>query len=144
MDLEIVTAALRFPDTLVIEADGDVYAICDPDGTYEERPRHGFATIVTSDAHDTASDLDRPGVYRLNLGLPRERAEEVVDASAEHDLTALDVLMPHPVYGAYGFVCVLNPDRTWPQVQGLIDEAHAHAAAREGARRPRRTSSRED
>ncbi|MEJ2863943.1 DUF6194 family protein [Actinomycetospora flava] len=140
MDLETVTAALRFPDTLIIEADGDVYAICDPDGTYEQRPRNGWATVVTSDAHDTASDLGRPGVFRLNLGLLRERAAEVVGGRTdptEHDLTALDVLMPHPVYGAYGFVCVLTPDQTWPQVQELIDEAHAHAVAREGARRPR-------
>lgn len=144
MDLETVTAALRFPDTLIIEADGDVYAICDPDGTYEHRPRHGWATVVTSDAHDTASDLGRPGVFRLNLGLSRERASEVVGGRTDpagHDLTALDVLMPHPVYGTHGFVCVLNPDRTWPQVSALIDEAHAHAAAREGARRPRRDGS---
>ncbi|MEJ2885229.1 DUF6194 family protein [Actinomycetospora aeridis] len=141
MDLATVTSALRYPDTLILEADGDVYAICDPDGTYEQRPRNGWATVVTSDAHDAASDLSRPGVYRLNIGLPPDRAAEVVGGrtdSAEHDLTALDVLMPHPVYGEYGFVCVLNPDTTWPEVAGLLDEAHAHAAAREGARRPRK------
>lgn len=67
-------------------------------------------------------------MFRLNLGLPRERAHEVVDAEAVHDLTALDVLLPHPVYGRLGWVCVLNPDRTWPTVRALIDEAHAHAA----------------
>lgn len=129
MDPDTVTAVLAaFPGTLIIRADGDVYAVHDPDGTYEQRPRHGWATVVSSDAHDSASDLDRPGVFRLNLGLPRERAHEVVDAEAVHDLTALDVLLPHPVYGRLGWVCVLNPDRTWPTVRALIDEAHAHAA----------------
>lgn len=134
MDPDTVTAVLAaYPGTLIIEADGDVYAVHDPDGTYARRPRNGWATIVTSDAHDTASDLERPGVFRLNLGLPRDRAAEVVDGGAEHDLTALDVLLPHPVYGRFGWVCVLNPERTWPTVRGLIDEAHAHAARHDRA-----------
>ncbi|MHC1563640.1 DUF6194 family protein, partial [Actinomycetospora sp. C-140] len=128
---EIVTLLAAQPGTLIVEANGDVFAVHDPDGTYAERPRNGWATLVTSDAHDTASDLDRPGVFRLNLGLPRARQAEVLDGRtdpAEHDLTARDVLMPHPVYGRLGWVCVLNPESTWPTVRGLIDEAHAHAA----------------
>jgi hypothetical protein len=39
----------------------------------------------------------------------------------------LDVLFPHPVYGGQHWLCVLNPDRTWPTVQGLLTEAHAFA-----------------
>jgi hypothetical protein len=140
MDLESLTALLAgFPGTLIVRGGGDVYAIHDPDGTYEERPRNGWATIVTSDAHDTASQLDRAGIgYRLNIGLPRERSAEVVDAAAEHDLTAVDVLMPHPVYAGLGWICVIDPDTTWTAVRGLLAEAHAHAAGREAARRPRR------
>lgn len=141
MDIESLTALLAgFPGTLTVRGGGDVYAIHDPDGTYEERPRHGWATVVTSDAHDEASHLDRPGVgYRLNIGLPRERRDEVVDAAGEHDLTAVDVLMPHPVYASLGWVCVIDPDTTWPVVRGLLAEAHEHAARREAARRPRRS-----
>jgi hypothetical protein len=128
VDFESVRDTLAaFPDTLIIEAGGDVYAVYDPDHDYEERPRNGWATVVTSDAHDSASDLDRPGVYRLNLGLPRDRFREVVDPAAEHDPTALDTLFPHPVYGRLNWVSVLNPDRTWPLARQLLADAHAFA-----------------
>jgi hypothetical protein len=45
----------------------------------------------------------------------------------------------HPVYAGLGWVCVIDPDTTWPVVRGLLAEAHEHAARREAARRPRRT-----
>jgi Family of unknown function (DUF6194) len=128
VDFDTVRAALgSFPGTRIIDAGGDVYAVYDPDHDYEQRPRNGWATIVASDAHDSASDLDRPGVYRLNLGLPRSRFRELIDPAAAHDTTAIDVLLPHPVYGGQNWVCVLNPDRTWPTVQRLLAEAHAFA-----------------
>jgi hypothetical protein len=126
VDLSTVRDTLAaFPGTLIVEADGDVYAIHDPDGDYEQNPRHGWATVMTSDAYDSASDLSRPGVYRLNFGLPRARFRELLDPALEHDPTALDVLLPHPVYGGQNWACVLNPDRTWPQVRELLAEAHA-------------------
>src|SRR5215211_2914177 len=28
-----------------------------------------FATLVTNDEHDTVSDLNRPGVFRVNIGM---------------------------------------------------------------------------
>ena len=128
--------------TLIVDAGGDLFAIHDPDGTYPQRSRQGWATVVN--AHDSASDLDRPGVDRLNIGLPRARFRALVDPAAEHDLTALDVLLPHPVYAGYHWVCVLNPERTWPAVRQLLAEAHAFAvrkhdnAARRRSHRRRR------
>jgi len=128
MDFEQVRAVVgAYPATRLVDADGDVFAIYDPDGDYEQRPRQGWATIVTSDAYDTASDLGRPGVFRLNIGLPKARFAALFDAGATHDTTALDVVMPHPVYAGYHWVCVLNPDETWPEVHRLLDEAHAFA-----------------
>ena len=118
---------VSFPDTLIVEAGGDLYAIHDPDGDYEQNPRQGWATVMTSDAYDSASDLDRPGVFRLNIGLPRDRFRELVDPAAEFDTTALDSLFPHPVYGTMNWVSVLNPDRTWPLARQLLAEAHAFA-----------------
>lgn len=142
MDIETIRDVLAaYPDTLIIDADGDLFAIHDPDGDYAERPRQGWATLVTSDAHDSASDLDRPGIFRLNIGLSKARFQELVDPDADHDLTATDVLMPHPVYGGYHWVCVLNPDRTWPSVRQLLTEAHTFAVRKHdnASRRRNRT-----
>ncbi|ANY06591.1 DUF6194 family protein [Pseudonocardia sp. HH130630-07] len=140
MDFDEITAVLAaYPGTRLIEAAGDAYAIHDPDHDYEQRPRQGWATVVASDAHDTASDLDHPGRYRLNIGLPKARFAELFPGGTDHDPAAADVLFPHPVYGAYHWVAVITPDTTWPQVRGLLDEAHAFAVRRHAnaARRER-------
>jgi hypothetical protein len=93
-----------------------------------------IATIVTTDDHDQASDLSRPGVYRLNIGLGRTTFRRLFPANAtvEHDYTALDGLMPHPVYGAQNWVCVLNPaEKTFEDVlKPLLDEAYELEKAR--------------
>lgn len=139
MDFEALRAVVAaYSDTRMIEADGDVFAIHDPDGDYEQRPRQGWATIVNSDVNDTASDLDRPGVYRLNIGLPKTRYQELFGVEVDHDTTALDVVMPHPVYAGYHWVCVLNPEATWPQVRQLLDEAHGFAVRKHENAKSRR------
>src|SRR3954464_10404025 len=59
-----------------------------------------FATIVTTDEHDmgTPSDLARPGVFRLNIGVGKATFERLVGSIREPDYTALDTVLPHPVY----------------------------------------------
>src|SRR5919201_1444819 len=49
---------------------GDSFFFYDPDGKPSAR-RMPFATIVTKDydGFDTASNLNRPGVFRLNIGV---------------------------------------------------------------------------
>jgi hypothetical protein len=114
--------------TRILEAHGDVFALYDPAGDLPPERQHPWATIVTSDnPYDATSHLDRPDVFRLNLGLPKARFRELVDPAADHDPTAFDVLFPHPVYGGLHWLCVLNPDRSWPVVRGLLTEAHAFA-----------------
>src|SRR5436305_1510122 len=78
-----------------------------------------FATITATDENDTASDLSRPGVFRLNVGVSKQTFQSLfADADAEYDFTALDRLMPHPVYGKMYWVCVLNPsDATFETVK---------------------------
>src|SRR5690242_13912002 len=62
-----------------------------------------FATLATADnAYDRVSDLDRPGVFRLNIGVAKPTFQALfgtgkVDVS-HYDLTALDTIMPHPDY----------------------------------------------
>ena len=71
-----------------------------------------FATIVQSDyeGFDVLSDLARPGVFRVNIGVGRERFEELIGyAPAAHerrreesDYAELDRLLPHPAYASQG------------------------------------------
>lgn len=137
MDIgQIRDALAAHPGTRLLEANGDVFAVYDPYGDLPPQRQLPWATIVTSDTYDTASRLDRPGVFRLNLGLPRARFQELIDPAHEYDMTALDVLLPHPVYAGQHWVCVLNPRQTWPVVRGLLDEAAAFAVRKyDNARR---------
>lgn len=116
-----------FPGTRVMEANGDVFFIHDPDRDLPDERCIPWATLVTSDAYDTASDLDRTGVFRLSIGLSKSGFGELFSVAGEHDTCALDVLVPHPVYGSQYWVCVLNPDTTWPSACGLLGQAHALA-----------------
>lgn len=110
------------PGTTVVDAGGDSYFFTDP------KQMHPYATLVTSDAHDQASDLARPGVFRLNIGVSKEEFRSLFGAGGGEgqDFTALDRLMPHPVYGKMYWVCVLNPGaQTSETVRGLLAEAYA-------------------
>lgn len=129
----------------------DRFFIHNPDGALPDERKMPFATIVTSDAYDSASDLGREGVYRLNIGLPRDSYRRLFGtppaARADggpldtgHDATVLDVVVPHPVYASQHWVCVLNPrDETFATTVGpLLAEAHDFAA-RKSANRAART-----
>jgi hypothetical protein len=124
-----------FPDVGVTDASGDSYFFTDPEKKFP------FATLVTSDAHDQVSDLSRPGVYRLNVGVSKQTfgnlfGPDRADAGgAGYDFTALDRIMPHPVYGKMYWVCVLNPSaKTFETVKGLLAEAY-EAGMRKRAKR---------
>lgn len=98
-----------------------------------------FATLVAKDSYDKASNLGRPGVFRLNIGVSRETFRGLFPkaGSASCDFAALDTIMPHPVYGSMFWVCVLNPGAgTWEKARPLLDEAHALAEARQSRRTP--------
>lgn len=99
-----------------------------------------FATLAASDNdHDRVSNLDRPGVYRLNIGVGRKTFQSLFGSEGVvpggHDFTAIDRIMPHPEYAAQSFVCVLNPgENSLQTVQDLLAEAHALAAQRHARR----------
>lgn len=142
-----------FPGVQLLADSGDVYFYAGADR------RLPFATLVTGDRHDTVSDLDRPNVFRLNIGVgketfaalfgPRPTATATATAAATdkhrraatgHDFAALDTIMPHPVYGAMHWLCVLNPSpATFERLRPLLAEAHRRAAAREQKLRPATT-----
>ena len=114
------------------EANGDHFFMFRPEVMPEVDRRMPLATIVSGDRYDEASDLDREGVYRLNIGLSKETFRTLFgDGQSEVDHTALGTMMPHPVYGKTYWMCILNPDEeTWERLKPLLEEAYDVAAAR--------------
>lgn len=95
-----------------------------------------FTTIATADNEgDRVSHLDRPGVFRLNIGVSKPTFQALfgtgkVDVSA-YDFTALDTIMPHPDYAAQSWICVLNPsEATFHRLQPWLSEAYDLAVRR--------------
>ena len=118
---------------------GDWFFYYDPEGSETNR-QLPFATVVCSDypGWDTQSQLDREGVYRLNVAVGRTAYERLIghspaahaEHSADYDYTELDVLLPHPIYAVQGWVSILNPGpRTAALAQHLVADAHELAAA---------------
>ena len=133
VDVEVASRESGAPEI----AWGDTFFIYDPQRNLEVARRFPFATIVTRDYgdFDNASKLDRPGIFRLNIGVSKETYSKLFGGDAEYDFTALDQLMPHPVYGRNHFVCVLNPsDSTFEELKPLLKEAYEIAVKRSGPR----------
>ena len=112
---------------IVVAMNASFYFYNPEDGLPKDH-RFPFATLVTTDEHDQFSDLNRPGVFRLNVGVSKQAFQSLFGSASEgHDFTALDRLMPHPVYGKMYWVCVLNPDNTFEAVKPLLAEAYEMA-----------------
>ncbi|MEU6643762.1 DUF6194 family protein [Saccharomonospora sp. NPDC046836] len=140
MDIDQIRQELAsHSGTRLLEAHGDTFAVYDPRGDLPPERQMPWATIVTSDTYDAASNLDRPGVFRLNIGLPRTRFRELVNPAEEYDATAVDALFPHPVYARQNWVGVLNPQQSWPFVRELLDEAYTFAVRKYDNTEQRRT-----
>src|SRR6478609_2770543 len=109
-DPATIVAYIRetYPETDILESGGTWFFSFDP-----ERHFPNYATIVTNNDYDDGSDLDRDGVFRLNLGLSRPTFKRLVggqlDPAAPPDYTALDTLLPHPTYAAQRWISILNP-----------------------------------
>jgi hypothetical protein len=123
-----------FLDVDVVSIDGMRFFSIDP-----EKHWPNFATLVWSDDTDQVSDLSRPGVFRLSMGVNRPTLERVAAAEPKPDYTALDRVVPHPDYARQHWVAILNPsDSTFAEVVvPLLAEAHQRLAAQR-ARHPRR------
>jgi hypothetical protein len=130
--------ATTFPGTDVLTPAegvgvGDTFFIYDPDRDLDDRQRFPYATIVVKNygEFDNRSDLDRAGVFRLNVGIGPATFRPLFDDDDVHDYAALDRLMPHPVYARQSYVCVLNPSvETFEQVKPLLREAYEIAVNR--------------
>ena len=112
---------------------GDAFFFYNPGRELPADHRFPFATIVTKDYgdFDNMSNLDRPGIFRLNIGVSKETYAKLFGDEGEHDFAVLDKLIPHPVYGRNHWVSVLNPsESTFESIKPLLHEAHAIAMKR--------------
>lgn len=127
-----------------VVASGNTFFIYDPERSLPAERKFPFATLVTNDDYDSVSDLNRPGIFRLNIGVGRETylslfaaASDVAESDAAgHDFTALNRLLPHPVYAPQSWVCILNPDDATFRdlVAPLLTEAYQRVAGRHAKR----------
>ncbi|MEO7404294.1 MAG: DUF6194 family protein [Burkholderiales bacterium] len=128
--------AQNLPGVAAVSAPGGTFFFYDPNGDVPAERRFPFATVIINDDYDSASQLSRPGIFRLNIGVSKETCRTMFGElpttlgpngiiETDHDFTALDFLMPHPVYAAQCWVSVLNPDEvTLEEVKRLLDEAY--------------------
>lgn len=89
--------------------------------------------------NDSSSKLNRENVYRVNLGVYKDTFRERFDfipkrpgkggiVDMDYDFSATDQILPHPVYGWMGWICVLNPsEKTFEELKPLIQEAYEYA-----------------
>ncbi len=117
---------------------------------YASERRFPFATLVTDDSNDVASDLERPGVFRLNIGVKRATYKDLFGPQPTfakdggiigtgYDYTALDKLMPHPVCAPMSWLCILSPNvKTFEKdVLPLLREAYEQDVAKHSKREAR-------
>jgi hypothetical protein len=144
---DIIAFVTGLPGVVAVTADeasgapevawGDSFFSYDPDGDTPAEGRMPFATIVTKDydGFDTASNLNRPGVFRLNIAVGRTAFEELLGhppaPSEDADHTAIDTLIPHPVYATQAWVAILNPGPATAELaRSLLTDAHTLAVRR--------------
>lgn len=102
-----------------------------------------FATIKEKDGNnDRASGLNRPGIWRLNMGVSKEafvslfgyppaRPGKGQVVEGLWDFQEADRITPHPVCGWMSWIAVLNPSiETWVRCKLLLLDAHGRAVAR--------------
>ncbi len=84
-------------DAVTIDATGDTFFFYDPDHMIP------FVTLITNDSHDQFSDLNRPSVFRLNIGISKKTYNSLFGSrpipydggnavAGGYDFTALDQL----------------------------------------------------
>lgn len=115
---------------------GDHFFYYAPDGHVPQREQP-YATIVTKNyPGDTVCDLDHPGRWRLNIHVGTDlfvklTGEQPGDDAAPRDYTATDVVLPHPMYRAQGWISIISPGSgTHGLAARLLRQAHEDARRR--------------
>jgi hypothetical protein len=130
-------AGSEFPEL----AWGDAFFYYAPDGQVPQNVQP-YGTIVTKDyPDDTESRLDEEGRWRVNIHVDRSTFVRLTGEAPRHltrprDFAAADQINPHPVFGALGWVAIVNPgERTLSTAIELLRDAHQAARLRFERRR---------
>ena len=104
-----------------------------PNGVY-------FCTIKEKNGdNDKSSGLDRDEVFRLSIGISKTTYENLFGlkpkrpakgciVDTDNDFTAINELMPHPIYGWMSWVQILSPSvSSFASLLPLLTEAHSNA-----------------
>lgn len=97
-------------------------------------------TIKEKDgSNDKSSNCNREGVFRVNLGIKKNTFKEMFGfipkrpsagniVDMDYNFTALDEIIPHPVYSWMAWISVLNPSKdTFEELKPLIQESYNYA-----------------
>lgn len=117
----------NWPDADIVTIEGGAFFSLDA-----EKHWPNFATIVWNDDFDQASNLSRPGFFRVNIGVGREAFQRLVGSISELDHTAVDRLLPHPIYAKQNWISIINPSEATVRdtVLPLIAEAYDRLVTR--------------
>lgn len=99
-----------------------------------------FATLKEKDGeNDKSSFLNRENTYRLNIGIGKEnytklftilpsRPKKGEIIKGPYDFKKTNTILPHPIYGWMGWVCILNPSQeNFDTCKKLLDLAYEKA-----------------
>lgn len=115
-----------------------------PNGVY-------FATLKEHDGeNDKASHLDREGIYRLSIGVPKDRYRELFGEKPKRplkggivdidcDFTACDIVQPHPIYAWMSWVAILSPSHAkFEEIFPLVESAYKNSVDKFNKQRKKR------
>lgn len=125
----------NFEDVVVNKNWGEIAIFYNPLNTFKKGTY--LLTIKEKDGeNDRSSNLNRNGVFRLNIGIKKEsfidmfsfvpkrpKAGNIVDM--DFDFTRKDKIMPHPIYGWMNWISVINPSyNTFEKLKPLIADSY--------------------
>lgn len=108
----------------------------------ENKLKRGIYVLTVKEKdgeNDKSSKLNREGIYRVNLGMRKETFREIFGfipkrsgkggiVDMEYDFSAINEILPHPVYAWMGWICSLNPSpETFEELKPFILEAYEYA-----------------
>lgn len=137
--IEVIDIILtRFEDIVPKSSWGEISLFYNPGGQLPNGIY--FCTFKEKNGeNDKSSNLDRENIYRMSIGLTKKSYQkhfgdkpkrpfkgDIIETN--HNFTATDELMPHPIYGWMSWAQILNPtSEKLEEIMPLIAEAYQSA-----------------